>query len=69
MNRKKQTKSGDKDQNTNTKEVRAETVLPSETSEGTMNFSQAQLDYMEQLKKEIKVKLANAFKILKKRIH
>ncbi|XP_072461570.1 uncharacterized protein [Notamacropus eugenii] len=74
MNRKKQTKSektiesfyGDKDQNTNTKEVRAETVLPSETSDGNMNFSQAQLDYLERLKKDIKEKLANDFKTIKK---
>ena len=73
MNRKKQKGEkniesfyGKKDQNTITKEVRAETVLPSETSEGTMNLSQAQAALLEQLKKEIEEKLANDFKIIKK---
>ena len=70
MNKKKQKKSEkttesfyvDKDQITNTKEVSSETVLPSETSEGTMNCSHAQVALMDQQKKEI-AKLANDLKV------
>ena len=74
MNKKKQKRGdktiesfyGDKDQNTNTKEVSTGTVLPSETSEGTMNYSHAQTALLEQLKKETEEKLANDFKSIKK---
>ena len=64
---------GDKNQDTNTKEVSIETILPSETSEENMNWSEAQRTFLEELRKDLKTqiieteeKLTSDFKNMKK---